>query len=111
MTVGLSTSLFNYYLLSYIVTTFEQVYMSQFVGLLSEMVANFTTGLLLYKVGTRKTFTVFYIIMILGAVLMLTYGLHNTESFTFPLIFFLCRLSATAGFVVVIAANARTFHV
>ena len=73
--MALSASLFNYFLLSYIVTTFEQVYLSHFVGLLSELVANFTAGLLLYKLGTRPTFTVFFTTMILGATLMLFYGL------------------------------------
>ncbi len=75
MTVVLSTSLFNFFLLVYIVTTFEQVYLSQFVGLISELVANFAAGLVLYYLGTRKTLAVFYVIMILGAILMLFYGL------------------------------------
>ncbi len=111
MTVAMSTSLFNFYLLCYIVTTFEQIYLSQFVGLLAEMVSNLTTGLLLYKFGTKRTFNVFYTIMLLSAVMMLGYGLQNTESLAFPAIFLLCRLSSNAGFMVVMAANARTFHV
>ncbi len=111
MTVVLTTSLFNFFLLCYIVTTFEQVYLSQFVGLISELVANFTAGLFLYKLGTKTTLTVFYTITILGSILMLFYGLQHTDSLAFPAIFFLCRLGAHANFVVVIASNARIFHV
>ena len=77
MTVVDCTVHFNYYLLAYLVTTFEQVYLSQFLGVLAELVANFTAGLLMKKLGTKLALIVFYGISVLGSIAMIFYGLAH----------------------------------
>ncbi len=111
MTVVQCTTLFNFYLLAYIVTTFEQVYLTQFVGNLSEIVANFTAGLVMIKLGTKRALITFYSISIFGAILMLYYGLSHTDSIAFPAIFLLCRFGTGGVYVIMVAANARIFYV
>ena len=111
MTVVQCTTLFNYYLLSYMVTTFEQVYLTSFVGYLSELVANFTAGLIMIKLGTKRALVTFYLISVFGAILMLLYGLSHADSIAFPAIFLLCRFGTGGVYVIMIAANARIFYV
>ena len=75
MTVVQCTTIFNWNLLAYVVTTFEQVYLAQFVGLLSELFATFTAGLVMNKLGTKRALITFYSISGFGAIFMLFYGL------------------------------------
>ena len=111
MTVVQSTTMFNFYLLAYMVTTFEQVYLAQFVGLLSELVSTFTAGLVMNKLGTKRALITFYSISGFGAIMMIFYGLSHTDSLAFPAIYSLCRFGTCGVYVIMIAANARIFYV
>ena len=77
MTVVDCTAHFSYFLLAYLVTSFKQVYLCQFLGVLAELVANFTAGLLLNKLGTKLALIVFFGISVFGSILMIFYGLEH----------------------------------
>ena len=77
MTLVQVTSLFNYHLLAYLTNRFAQVYLTGMLGVSSEFVANFASGLILEKFGARASLISFYTCCGVGGVLMLTYGLAH----------------------------------
>jgi len=83
MTLVQCTTLFTYYLLSYLVTHFDQIYSTAFYGAVFELIATFISGVILQKLGSRKSLLLFYSCAALGGVLLLSYGLDNLESFGF----------------------------
>jgi len=111
MTLVQCTTLFTYYLLAYLVTHFDQIYSTAFYGAVFESIATFISGMIMYKLGARKALLLFYSCAALGGILLLTYGLDHLDSLWFPVFYLLCRFGIAGPNVIMIAANAKIFHV
>ena len=111
MTTVQITCLFNFHLLAYLTNLFEQVYVTGIMAVSSEFVAYLIAGYVLEKLGAKVSLMTCYAIAGIGGILMLTYGLHNTESIAFPIIFLVCRFGVAGVYILFIAANARIFDV
>ena len=111
MTTVQITCLFNFHLLAYLTNLFEQVYVTGIMAVSSEFVAYLIAGYVLEKLGAKVSLMTCYTIAGVGGVLMLTYGLHNTDSVAFPVIFLICRFGVAGVYILFIAANARIFDV
>ena len=70
-------SIFNFYMLMYLVNSFKQVYMTALMLGIADLLAYLTGGLLVAKIGIKTSFFVFLLIGTLSGVLMLCYGLQN----------------------------------
>jgi len=111
MTTVQITCLFNFHLLAYLTNLFEQVYVTGIMAVSSEFVAYLVAGYVLEKLGAKVSLMTCYTIAGVGGVLMLTYGLHHTDSIAFPIIFLVCRFGVAGVYILFIAANARIFDV
>lgn len=111
MTLVQITCLFNFHLLAYLTNLFEQVYVTGIMAVSSEFVAYLIAGYVLEKLGAKVSLMTCYSIAGVGGILMLTYGLQNTESLAFPIIFLICRFGVAGVYILFIAANARIFDV
>lgn len=111
MTAVQITCLFNFHLLAYLTNLFEQVYVTGIMAVSSEFVAYLIAGYVLEKLGAKISLMTCYTIAGVGGVLMLSFGLHNTESIWFPVIFLVCRFGVAGVYILFIAANARIFDV
>ena len=74
MVVWLTAS-FDYYLIAYLVNTFEKVYSSAIASSVSELVAYAVSGYFYSLFGARVTFVVSFAISTLGGLIILVYGL------------------------------------
>lgn len=98
-------------MLNYLTNRFEQVYLTGVMSLGSELVAIFFAGFLLEKLGTRASLIACFMVSALGGVAMVSYGLSNTETIAFPIIFLICRFGVSGINVLYVACNARIFDV
>ena len=69
--------LFNYMLLTYLITMFEQVYLTGLFSQSSEMLAYIISGTAFEKLGVRKTYMISLSIATLGGILIIVYGLDH----------------------------------
>ena len=102
---------FNYMLLTYLTTMFEQIYMTGLVSAASEIGAYIFSGTLFDKLGVRRTYLISLSIATLGGILIIAYGLDHQESITFPIFFLLCKFGLCSGFNMIVVANSTIFEV
>ena len=102
---------FNYMLLTYLTTMFEQIYMTGLVSAASEIGAYIFSGTLFEKLGVRRTYLISLSIATLGGILIIAYGLDHQESITFPIFFLLCKFGLCSGFNMIVVANSTIFEV
>ena len=102
---------FNYMLLGFLLTMFEQVYLTGIVAAMSEICAYIFSGTLFEKLGLRRTYLISLSIAVLGGGLIIAYGLDHQESITFPIFFLLCKFGLCSGFNMIVVANSTIFEV
>ena len=102
---------FNYMLLTFLTTMFEQVYFTGILSACSEIVAYIASGTLYERLGVRRTYLISLGISVLGGILIITYGLDHQESATFPFFFALCKFGISSAYNLIVVANSSIFEV
>lgn len=74
--IWLSTA-FSFYLLTYLVNTFQQVYQSALLSSMSELVGYATAGIAFHYFGVRGSLVYAFTISFIGGALMMVYGLDH----------------------------------
>ena len=75
MTIVQITCMFNFYLLSYLINLFEQVYVTGIMVMSSDILSYMIAGYIFEKLGAKVSFASFYAISGIGGIIMLMYGL------------------------------------
>ena len=75
MTIVQITCMFNFYLLSYLINLFEQVYVTGIMALSSDIFSYVIAGYVFEKLGAKASLASCYAISGIGGIVMLTYGL------------------------------------
>ena len=84
-------------MLSYLTNTFEQVYITAFLGIISDDLAFFIAGVIHEKFGSRCSLLFCYLISAFGGILTLAYGLDHMDSIAFPIFFFIARFGVAGN--------------
>mmetsp|Transcript_1426 Transcript_1426/g.1944 ORF Transcript_1426/g.1944 Transcript_1426/m.1944 type:complete len:190 (-) Transcript_1426:22-591(-) len=102
---------FNFYLITFLANTFEQVYVIAFCLSLADLLAYTLSGCLVKRIGTR--FSLFYSMLLasIGGVLILAYGLQHEDSRLFPVLFFISKFGTTTAFGTAYVGNTEVFPV
>ena len=77
MTVIQVAIYFDYLLLTYLTTMFEQVYLTGLVSAASEIGAYIFSGTAFEKLGVRRTYLISLTIAVIGGILIIVYGLDH----------------------------------
>ena len=99
----------NYYQLSYLASTFDQVYKTAFCIVMADYVNVTLSGFMIEKFGTQKTLFYSFSISTIGGLLILTYGLKNQDSVFFPILFFISRFGIGSAFCTCYYGNTKVF--
>lgn len=97
---------FNYNLLFYLITHFEQVYHTSLVGAGSEIFSYVFSGCLYERLGVKKSYLISLGISIMGAVLIIVYGLDHQRSLSFLVFFMLTRFGLSSAFNLIVVSNS-----
>lgn len=74
--VWLATS-FNYYLIQFLINTFEQIYFTAIFSSISEVAGLIIGGCLVSKLGMKASLSISFGFAFFGSLLLLVYGLSN----------------------------------
>ena len=108
--VWLSTS-FNYYLISFLLSTFDSVYLSATLSSLSEIVAYGVAGILYRKAGLKISISLSFAIAVVGGLLIIFIGLGNESSWTFSLMVLVAKFGIAQNFNIIYVSNADVFPI
>ena len=72
-------TVFNFYLVCFLVNTFDQIFMSVIASGVSEFAAQAAGGMLYERIGARLSLSICFAISAIGGFAMLLYGLDHQE--------------------------------
>ena len=102
---------FNYYLIQFLINTFEEVYVTAIGSSVSDIIANVISAIVFERVGIRGTLSAANAWSTLGGVVVLFYGLHHQQSWTFPIIVMLTKFGVSITFNVLYISHSTLFPV
>ena len=109
MCVVWTTTSFNFYLLYYLVNSFERVYQIALFISIADICAYITGSILVTKVSARQTLVFSFSLAALGGFLLLTYGLRHEDTTWFSLLFFVSRFGIASTFGTIYFGNKKIF--
>ena len=109
MTVVWAVVSFNFYLITFLANTFEQVYVTALCLSLADIFGYIINGILGKKIGAKKTLFLSQLTAAIGGFLILVYGLQHQDSCLFPVFFFVSKLGTTCCFGTVFTGNTEIF--
>ena len=108
--IWFSTS-FNYYLLSFLISTFENVYPSALLSSCAEITAYAVAGLLYRRAGLKISISLSFLIGLIGGLLILFIGLKDESAWYFSLFVLVCRFGMAQNFNIIYCSNADVFPI
>ena len=104
MFIWLTTS-FDYYLIQFLVNTFDQVYISAIASSISDILSYIFGGYIYSQLGTRATLALSYGLSTLGGLVILAYGLQHQDKWTFAPLVILAKFGISCTFNILILAH------
>jgi len=108
--IWLSTS-FNFYLIQFLINTFEQVYLSAIGSATSEILAYVFAGALYQLVGLKSSLFISFGIAFSGGCALLTNGLNHPESLLFPIQVLVAKFGIACSFNILYVSHSSIFPV
>mmetsp|Transcript_20889 Transcript_20889/g.25653 ORF Transcript_20889/g.25653 Transcript_20889/m.25653 type:complete len:137 (+) Transcript_20889:1386-1796(+) len=104
-------TVFNFYLIGFLVNTFEQIFYSTIASGASEFVAQAFGGIIYEKIGTRNSLCLSYIIAAVGGFAVLFYGLEHQNEWIFPALVLVMKFGIASAFNITYVAHKSCFPV
>ena len=108
--IWLSTS-FNFYLIQFLINTFEQVYLSAIGSAASEVLAYVFAGALYQMVGLKASLFLSFGIAFSGGCSLLSFGLAHPESLMFPIQVLVAKFGIACSFNILYVSHSTIFPV
>ena len=102
-------TVFDFYLIGFLVNTFDQIFYSAIAAGLSEFVAQAFGGYIYEVLGVQKSMCVSYIIAALGGFVMLVYGLDHQTEMVFPALVLLMKFGIASAFNITYVCHKSCF--
>ena len=109
MTIIWLTCSFNFYLIQFLLTSFEDVYMTTIFSCISNMAAYATGGIIYSRLGVKKTQLLGQAIALIGGIIILTIGLQNEDSWFFPVLIMFANFGVALSFGLNYISNSILF--
>lgn len=110
MTVWLITS-FNFYLIQFLINTFDQVYTTAIFSSVSEICGIIAGGFLFQRYGVKGSLFASFCFALSGSLLLLLYGLDNEDSALFPVLVLVAKFGIASSFNIIYVAHNKVFPV
>ena len=102
---------FNYYLIQFLINTFDEVYKTGLMSSGAEITGMVGGGLFLQILGIKKSLALSFGFSLLGAILVMSYGLTHQESVLFPVFILFMKFGVSAAFNIIYIAHPMIFPV
>ena len=111
MTLVWLTTVFNYFMLKFLINTFQQVYVTGLLSSMTGLLAYWHGGYLYKTLGLKMALTLCFSISLVASLIILYHGLSNQSSWLFPLEVVVAEYGVAASFTVVYVAHPSIFPV
>ena len=111
MTLVWLTTAFNYYLIKFMINTFQQVYITGLASSLTGLVAYWHGGVLYQQLGLKTSLCIVFCISSLACISLLMYGLDHQSSWLFPVLVVFAEYGIAASFTIIYTAHSSIFPV
>ena len=108
--IWLSTS-FNYYLIQYLINSFEAVYMSAIGSSIADIAAITVSAFLYERYGIKANISMANAASTIGGILILFYALQHQKSWSFPVLVMFTKFGVTFTFNVLYISHVSLFPV
>ena len=105
------TCSFDFYLIQFLVNTFEQVYLSGIGSSLSDLLGYSTGGILSTKLGVKGAFLSGFTLATCGGLVILFYGLAHQSSPIFPVLVLVAKYGIGVSFNTAFVSHNQIFPV
>ena len=102
---------FNYFLIKFMINTFEQVYITGLLSSFSGLVAYVHGGILYRQLGLKLSVTVTFSLSVIACLVLITFGLDNQETWYFPVMVLFLEYGIAAAFTIVYVSHNDIFPV
>ena len=102
-------TVFDFYLIGFLVNTFDQIFLSCIASGLSEFVAQAAGGVLYEKIGARTSLCISFAISAVGGFMMLFYGLNHQSEWIFPLLVLVMKFGISGCFNITYVCHKGCF--
>ena len=100
---------FNFYLIAFLLTSFEQVYLSTIFSCMSDMLGYSTGGIIFAALNVKKTQMLGFSVATIGGIIILFYGLKHEGSWGFLFLIMIAKYGTTLSFGLNYTANSVLF--
>ena len=102
-------TVFDFYLIGFLVNTFEQIFYSVIASGVSEFVAQAFGGYIYDRVGVRNSLCLSYLIAAVGGFAMLSYGLQHQSEPIFPMLVLVMKFGVASAFNITYVCHSGCF--
>jgi len=102
-------TVFDFYLIGFLVNTFDQIFLSCIASGVSEFVAQAFGGYIYEKVGVKKSLCASYATAAVGGFIMLTYGLNHQQEWIFPALVLFMKFGISSAFNITYVCHKGCF--
>jgi hypothetical protein len=103
------SAVFDYYLISFMVNGFENVYTAALSSAISDVLAYAISGLIFKKLGVSKSYSLCFSISLVGGLGILLWGLGHQESPAFMLLVFIAKFGIASTFNLIYLTHIFVF--
>ena len=99
----------NYWLINFLVNTFDQVYTSALASSVSDFTATLLGAYVYHLIGARISFSGFFLWSCIGGIIIIAYGLNHQESWSFTFLILFAKFGISSNGNLVYVAHPDTF--
>ena len=104
------TASLDFYMINFLVNTFEQVYICALASSLSDFVAEALSAVIYTKLGAKWTYSSYFISSCVGGIVILAVGLSHQDSWSFIVLILLSKFGITSAINVVYMGHNDMFE-
>lgn len=108
--IWLTTS-FNFYLIQFLINTFDQVYTSAIGSSVSEITAYACSAIIYSVLGINRSLFFSFGVAFCGGSALLAYGLAHQQSFIFPVLVLVSKFGIACAFNIIYVSHASIFPI
>ena len=102
-------TIFNFYLLTYVMTSFDQIFLSVLAAQVSAILAQLFGGRIYEIFGAPISLSVSYCITATGALAMILYGLQHQDTLIFLFVVLFMRFGISCAYNIAYACHQASF--
>ena len=102
-------TVFNFYLINFLVNTFDQIFLSCIAAAVSEFFAQAFGGYIFDRIGVKQSLCVSFSMAAIGSFAMLTYGLNHQKEWIFPTLVLFMKFGIASCFNITYVCHKTCF--